>query len=192
MSIEALPNDLRQAVATITVNEQTAETVMAGLSPSQLNWQPKGGKAWSILQCLEHLNKSHNAYLKSMLPVLRAADPAKIPRRGDYVPGFYAGVFLSMLAPPVKVKVPAPSQIIPSSNLDSDKVLAAWLQTHKEIRQFATEAASVDLASLSMQNPFVKVLNVSLATALQILVTHEHRHLWQAGQVRRALEAAGA
>ena len=92
----------------------------------------------------------------------------------------------------MKVKVPAPSQIIPSSNLDSDKVLAAWLQTHKEIRQFATEAASVDLASLSMQNPFVKVLNVSLATALQILVTHEHRHLWQAGQVRRALEAAGA
>ena len=79
MSIETLPSDLREAVATITVHEQTAETVMAGLSPSQLNWQPRGGKAWSILQCLEHLNKAHNAYLKSMLPVLRAADPAKIP-----------------------------------------------------------------------------------------------------------------
>lgn len=192
MSIEALPNDLRQAVAMITANEYTVATVMAGLSPSQLNWQPRGGKAWSILQCLEHLNKSHSAYLKSMLPILRAADPAKIPRRGDYVPGFYAGVFLSMLAPPVKLKVPAPSQILPTSNLDPDKVLADWLQTHKEIRQFAAQAAPVDLASLSMQNPFVKVLNVSLATALQIMVTHERRHLWQAGQVRRALDAAGA
>lgn len=191
MSIEALPHDLQQVITALAANEENAQKVMAGLSPAQLNWQPRGGKSWSILQCLEHLSLGHAKYLDGMWPILRTADPKKFPRRGDFSPGIFGRMFLAILEPPPRFKAPAPAPIQPASSGKPVEVLAAWLGSHASIREFARAAAPYNLADLTMRNPFVPLVSVSLGTALQILVTHDRRHVWQAAEVRKALDAAG-
>src|SRR5215467_11690242 len=48
--------------------DRRAESVAAGLSPFQLNWQPRPG-AWSVAQCLKHLHAGNEI----MVPQLSAA-----------------------------------------------------------------------------------------------------------------------
>jgi hypothetical protein len=39
-------------------------------------------------------------------------------------------------------------------------------------------------------NPFIRGIRFSLATGLHVIAAHEHRHLWQAWNVRNALHAS--
>jgi hypothetical protein len=190
MPIETLPTDLQQTIAAITRNEGKVDQTVKGLSAEQLNWQPNDGKGWSILQCLDHLTLSNQKYLGAMWPALRSADPRRSPRKEPYTPGLIARLFVWSLEPPVKFKAPAPNALAPKSSGDPGEVLAAWEKTHEDIRAFVNEAAGFDLNLLTMRNPLVNQLTLSLGTALAVIPAHERRHIWQAGKVRASLDAA--
>ena len=54
------------------IHAKTSE-VCAGLDASQLNWQPDGGRRWSIAQCLDHLAKTTLLYGRRIEEAIDAA-----------------------------------------------------------------------------------------------------------------------
>ena len=54
------------------------------------------------------------------------------------------------------------------------------------VRRLIADAADVDINRATFPNPFLKIIRMRVATALQILAAHDRRHLWQAEQVRMA------
>jgi hypothetical protein len=103
---ENLSPELRWMIADLAVNEEEARKLMAGLDQRQFNWQPREGKGWSILQCVEHLTVANELYRRAMVPVVErrdagaagavegsgsAGDPACIERGSREGPGGLAG-----------------------------------------------------------------------------------------------------
>jgi len=54
MAAPGLPEWSSRLISELDAADQRAEGVARGLSPTQLNWQPRQD-AWSVGQCLEHL-----------------------------------------------------------------------------------------------------------------------------------------
>ena len=61
-----LPADLHAIVQSLDRIDAAVTTLTAGLDDTQFNWQPHGGRAWSIGQCLDHLRVSSAVYLPPM------------------------------------------------------------------------------------------------------------------------------
>jgi hypothetical protein len=57
-----------------------------------------------------------------------------------------------------------------------------------DVRTFLTRYADIDLAGVRFVNPFIRGIRFSLATGLHVIAAHDRRHLWQAWNVRRALD----
>ncbi|HXJ41780.1 MAG TPA: DinB family protein [Bryobacteraceae bacterium] len=188
---ETLPADIQKLITELNQNDAGAKQVMLGLTSEQLNWQPHNGKAWSILQCFDHLILANKGYLDSMWPLVRGTNAAKTPRKGPIKPGLFAKWFLGTVEPPAKLKTPTVDTLVPPSRGDRDQVLAAYVKTNDDLRALLQAGAGIDLNALTMTNPFIKQLNVNVGTAILLIAAHERRHTWQAGEVRKVVEASG-
>ena len=148
------------------------------------NWQPSGGTAWSIAQCLDHLAQANTVYTAALRSAVQGVDPKNVPRRGPIQPGWLARYFIRSLEPPPRLKLRAPAKIIPASHRSGEEALNAFIRSHDQIRSFADESTEVDLNRIRFKNPFVKLLRFTTGAGLMIMAAHDRRHLWQAKQVQ--------
>src|SRR5437879_283187 len=103
-SVSALPADLEDVVRNLGRTEQAAWRVTLDLSEEQLNWRPNGGRAWSIVQCLDHLAKTNTAYTAALREAVRKLSAEAAPRRSAIRPGWLGRAFIRSLEPPVRRK----------------------------------------------------------------------------------------
>jgi hypothetical protein len=76
-------------------------------------------------------------------------------------------------------------------SVDPANVRAALLKTHSGMRALIREASGLDLNRIVFPNPFFRPMPLRVGTALLIVPAHERRHIWQANNVRKALESHG-
>jgi hypothetical protein len=179
-------DDLTRILANFHANEAALEQLVQGLSEDQLNWQATKGASWSILQCVSHLALSNESYTGGIRSVLSPGSPR---RKGPVRPSAPGAFFIRKLEPPASKRVKAPNKIVPQPVLAKDGVLDAFARTHDQIRKVVDEGAELDLNGLKFRNPLLPVLRVRVGTGLLIMAAHERRHLWQAQQVRKAVQA---
>ena len=160
----------------------TLSRLLAGITPTQLNWQPDGGKQWSIGQCLDHLTKAADIYSKPIAGAI-GAEPAPAPRVAR--PNLLGRAFLWFIEPPVRFKTPAPGTSHPASTFDPITVRAEFERTLAVLQTLAMRAVNVDSGRAKFANPFAKGRRVfNVATGIMVLLAHARRHLLQADQVR--------
>jgi hypothetical protein len=181
--------DLAHLLSELKSNASETHALTASMTHDQLNWQQYPGKSWSILQCLQHVEISHSAYLKAMEPALLAGRAAGYQRKGPLKTTPAGAYFLKQLAPPVAVKIPAPGILLPGVDLSREEVLDNLGEAHRRIENIIHDFAELDLNRIRFRNPFLPVMRVRAGTGLKILCAHEQRHLWQAENVRAALRA---
>jgi hypothetical protein len=172
--------------------QQDAEAVVSGLSEERGRWHPEAS-SWSISECLDHLAITNRVYLEAMRPVALRARTEGRKRGGPAVPGVMGRFFVKKLEPPVKpsFRGRAPRNIQPRSELSLTEALESFLISQNEVRAFLRENEGLDLARVSVRNPFLPLIRFSLATGLHAIPAHERRHLWQAWLVRRSAEGTG-
>jgi hypothetical protein len=179
-----LPADLQEILADIQASDRAADTLVAGLSDDQLHWQPDGGKAWSIAQCLEHLATMNVVYGNAVRSGLELARTKGWARRSAARPGFFGAMFARSMEPPVRRRLRAPRQTTPSSGLPRQEVLRRYHDAHASIFDIIRDAASFDVNRATFRNPFISLVRVKVSTGLRVIAAHDRRHLWQAEQVR--------
>jgi hypothetical protein len=178
-----LHDDLVRLLAEVDAVEADARMLVNGLTFEQANWQPNGGRAWSVVQCLDHLAKINKLYVEHFLPIVeRAAQENTGPFRG-LNPSWFGRMFVKSLEPPPRQKTKAPSTVQPASSVDPAEALEKYLRSHDAYRDLVTLAGQVNVDSLVASNPFYSAVRVRLATALMVPPAHDRRHLWQARQV---------
>ena len=150
-----------------------------GMDDAAFNWRPEPG-VWSVAQCVEHLNVSAVAFFGVIDHGLQT-DPAG---QGPFRYGWLERWFLRSMEPPVKTKVRARKKFLPPADAARDATLAAFLVYQDEIEERIRRADGLDLARIKVASPVVGFIRYSLGIALQVMVAHERRHLWQAEQVR--------
>src|SRR5688572_17964144 len=120
---------------------ETLNRLMAAVSANQLNWQPEGGRRWSIGQCLDHLTKTADLYSAPIADAIAAAPPAGAKAARPNLPG---RAFIWFIEPPVRVKTAAPRTSHPASLFELAGVRSEFERTLAELQTLALRAVKVD------------------------------------------------
>lgn len=165
----------------LTANDQTVQSMAAGLTVKQLNWQPAPG-SWSVGQCLEHLCITNEAYL---VPISAALEEQPDSPVEQITPGWFGAWFLRNFVEPSPTgkRVPAPSKIRPAAQVDLS-VIDRFLSDNKSCRELILHARTKNVNHIRFWNPLVPGIRFTVGTGLEIIVSHECRHLLQAERVR--------
>jgi DinB superfamily len=165
----------------LTANDQTATSLTSGLTEQQLNWQTAPG-FWSIGQCLEHLCVTNEAYLPRLSDAIADQPDAPVEQ---ITPGWLSRWFLRTFVEPSpnSRRIPAPAKIRPASHVDR-AVLERFLTDNRSCREFILRARGKNINQIRFRNPLIRGLRFTIGTGLEIVVSHERRHLLQAERVR--------
>ena len=188
-----LSTDVRDLLDQLDAAERDALAVVDGLSEQLGTMRPQPA-AWSVAECIDHLATANRVYVSAMEEPARRAREDGSARRGPIRPGLIGGIFVYTLEPPPKwwARMPAPKKIRPAPSPPLALSFDAFLRSQDDVREFLRENANIDLSGVRFPNPFIRGIRFSLATGLNVITSHERRHLAQAWRVRRAVEKSGA
>ncbi len=170
-------------------SEQAALRLLEGVSEIQGNWQPQGGRGWSIWQCLEHLSLTNRVYAKALAEGLtNAGTSQRIATGGEIKPGLLGRWFVSKVEPPVGIGVKTKPKATPVEKGDLGQALGRFAESHEGLREIVELWDRVDLNRVRYPNPFIPLVRFTVGTGLLIANAHDRRHLWQAHRVKEAAE----
>ena len=171
-------------ISDLDAADQRAKELVKGLSPLQLNWRPSP-EAWSVGQCLEHLCAASEVYLPAISASLAASPLLAVQ---EITPGWFGGWFIRNYIEPSSgsKRARAPKKIAPRTQVDPS-ILDRFLASNEAARELVRRASHYDVNRVRFKNPFIPVLRFTVGTGLEIVSSHQRRHLLQAERVKEAL-----
>lgn len=159
-----------------------ADALIAPLSEAQFHWRSQA-EAWSVSQCLEHLNTTARLYLPRLDDGI-----ADAIRRGMYGDGPFSynviGRFLTaIMEPPARLRLKAPQMFHPAPARPRREVIAAFRAYQVQYIDRLRQANGLDLSRAKVSSPAAKWLRFSLGSGFALMAAHERRHLLQARRV---------
>lgn len=168
------------------LNNQTDEAgvLVRGLDTTMLNWQPRGGKSWSIGQCLDHLVRTNSIVLTAMRAAVESnRDQIEARSAPIQAAGWFSRWFIRFIGPESGSKVPAPSRVVPASQVSSE-VLRQFELVQDEVAAFVAEFKDAALGAIRYKNPLAPI-PWTVDSGLLIFLAHNHRHLKQADRIKK-------
>jgi DinB superfamily len=183
-TVQVQPHWPKRLITDLSNSEQSFTALALGLSEPQLNWQPDAS-SWSIGQILDHLRITNESYLPPISTALSNAPHSPVD---EIHPGLLAAFFLRKFVEPSADTraVPAPGKIKPHSHVGTE-VLALFLSVNESTRHLIIRARDANVNRLRFWNPLVPGIRFTVGTGLQIIASHERRHLLQAERVKNSL-----
>lgn len=158
------------------------QAISKDLNDQQLNWKPDP-KRWSIGQTFDHMLIAANPYLPEIKLALATAQRAPADPEVEHS---WFGKFVIRAAGP-KGNAPVPKSMVPGSGVYRHEIVDRWLARHQEIIDLARHARGIDLVTVSIRNPVVKMFKLNLADVFEILAAHAERHVGQIEALHRSL-----
>ena len=159
------------------------QALTIGLDEAALNWQPAGGRQWSIAQCLHHLALTTEFYSQALDVAIDAAPQVTLdaPAR----PNLLGRVLIWAIEPPVRIGVSARAELMPPSRHVPDVLLRQYDASLDRLAALVERTLRIDAGRTRYANPLaggVKSFNV--VTGVMVMLAHNRRHLVQAERVR--------
>ena len=183
MSLPAEPQALIDELTRLS--ERFAELVLP-LSSAQFHWQPDPGRAWSVGQCVDHLQRTNRLYTAALSVAAEKGRAAGRSGHGTLRPNLLGRWFLGMVEPPARFKVPVPVRaLVPHGEGSPGTTWSDFLASQDAVGQLLRESCDLDLEAIRFRNPVARDLQLfNLATGFLLIAAHERRHLAQARRVR--------
>lgn len=183
----SLPGDLDRLQRELDAVERDADAIVAPLSDEQFNWAPRPG-AWSIGQCVAHLNAINWKYMRCIEGAVEEARRAGHHRAGPIASTWMGRRFIASMEPPPRMRMKSPGTARPPvDHRHKAEVWPEFVRFHAHVRAAIVGMADVDLNRATFGNPFLKgLVRIRVGTALRVIAAHERRHVWQARRVREA------
>jgi len=165
----------------------SAETdaLAAPLTDEQFAWRP-APDAWSVGECLDHLNATARMYLPVMDEGIADAIRHGLYGAGPYTYNWIGRLSVYVVAPPVRLRVKAPPPFVPTPGRLRPDVLAGFRAYQVQYVDRLRQANGLDLARARVWSPVVRWLRIPLGSSFALMIAHERRHLAQA---RRLIES---
>jgi uncharacterized damage-inducible protein DinB len=165
----------------------TSHTEFAALDPVLLNQRP-APSSWSILECLEHLNRYSRYYNAALNKALTSARNAADPQ--DEVAYSWLGrKSVEMMRPANAKKSSTLKHMNPLGSRLGPEVLTEFDQHQARLLELLAAAQNADLNRKAVPVEFFRLLKLRLGEALEFVVVHQQRHVQQAQRVRAGLRA---
>lgn len=153
------------------------------LPESDLNWK-EHPKKWSILECLEHLNRYADYYHAEFKRALTRATTTSDNINREARSTWMGKKFIAMMHPDNTAKQKTFARMNPIESSLTREVIFRFLKNQRELLKILTDASKVDLNRSSIRVEFLKILKMNLGDGLQFVVVHMQRHIRQANAVK--------
>lgn len=167
---------LLQELLAIAKQDHQSVTGLQSLTNEQLNRKPTPS-AWSILECLEHLNLYATFYLPEIEKAVRKAHPSKL----IFKSGFFGNMLVNMVKPVEKSKkmktfraMDPLGKVLPRETLDT------FINNHAQLINLLANAIDPNLNKKLVAVTFTRIIKLKTGDALRFMVYHHQRHVQQA------------
>ncbi|GAA4379180.1 DinB family protein [Hymenobacter koreensis] len=175
MKTNALLQNLQAAVRRL---QTVVETELKPLSSEVLNAKARP-ESWSVLECLEHLNRYSRYYNPAFAQALQ---PARQPvsEAAEVRYSWLGRKSLDIVRPGNGKASKTVKHMNPAGSRLSRGVLDEFLQHQQELLTLLANAQAADLNQKAVPVEFFKLLKLRTGEALEFVVLHEERHMQQA------------
>ncbi len=166
-----------------------AQELVSGLTPQQLTTRPDPSQ-WSIAECLSHLNLTAAVVQPKVAAAIEQGRKNNVKGTGPYAPGPMGRLLIWIAEPPPKFRIRAPKEIAPQvTHGDSSQVVADFNKVQDEWARLIRECDGLNQKKLKIASPFRGLPRLRLAAPIPWMMAHQRRHLLQAENVKRHIEA---
>jgi len=173
--------------------EQLADEAAALVSPlsdAQFAWH-SSPTAWSIAQCIDHLNVTARLYLPMLDEGIANAIRQGLYGEGPFTYWWLARMFVRMLEPPPRLRMKTPAAFQPPPARTRHEIMAAFRAYQVQYVDRLRQANGLDLSRARVRSAVASWLYMPLGTGFAVTTAHERRHLWQARKVMETPEFPG-
>ncbi len=181
-----LSTELENYRAEFEAIKMDARGLVENLSDKDFNWRPAPG-AWSIAECLAHLNVTGQFYLPRIDRRIREAREARTLGKGPFRYGPLHRMFVRGAGPQAKLKFKAPKIFTPMPEHLLLVVVPAFMNLQDQFIERLYGVEGLHLRRVKIASPVSRFLRISLGQVFPFVAAHERRHLWQAHRVKEGL-----
>ncbi len=156
---------------------------LGNLDRTRFNWQPSPN-AWSVGQCIEHLNITIERYLPVLRSAVQSARAQGLTAQGPFAIGWIERLFIRSMEPPPGWRFKTPKPFVAGVDLDPVATVARARQLRVEFGECIRSADGLNQPRIKVRSQFAPV-SWTLNGTFALLLAHERRHLWQAREVRK-------
>ncbi|WP_347157447.1 DinB family protein [Pontibacter chitinilyticus] len=182
-------NTLAQLSQTTNSLYQTVATELAPLDLSSLNFKPSPD-SWSILECLEHLNRYSRYYNPTLATAISRNTNGQVAASISY--SWLGKKSLDMVRPQNMKKHKTVKHMNPNNSALTRATLEEFLQHQTELLHLLEEAKAANLHKKAVPVEFFKLLKMRIGETLEFVVLHQERHVQQALRVKQQLAKQAA
>jgi len=144
--------------------------------------QPADNGGWCIAECLEHLNTYAEFYLPRINAALQKAPVC--PPDQEFTFSFLGKYFIQSMDPDQsRKKYKAMKRHRPVHISNAHSVVSRFIQYLEDMLQLVRKARSKNWMKTSVATSISPWIKITTGDALQFVLTHNRRHLVQAGQI---------
>jgi DinB family protein len=167
---------------------QDVPGLVANVSEEQFAWSPDP-KRWSMAQCFDHLNAAARAFVPAIDAGIEDGRARGLTGSGPFGYSLFERLFLRLTEPPPGLRFPAPRVFLPAPGKPMTVILSEFMDWQNRLDERLRQADGLDLRRARSRSPAFPLFAWSLGALFAITLSHERRHLWQARQMRAALDA---
>ena len=172
-------DDLRHQFEQISAD---ADALVLTLRDDQFTWRP-APDAWSIGECLDHLNAAARAYLPRLDDGIEDALRRRTRADGPFKLSWAGRLLLRSSEPTSRVRFKSPKVFQPTPDGSRHEVVTSLRAYQLEYIKRLRRANGLDLSRVRVVSPVSKWLRFSLGTLFAVIAAHERRHLSQARRI---------
>lgn len=179
--MEFLVQDLLKELIEITLSNISAAQHFKTKSDKDLNMH-RSDQSWSILECLEHLNRYGTFYIPEIRNRMRSKthiQPQKIFRSGVMGNYFANSMQLKNGSPKMKTF----KSMNPIHSALSRNVLDLFIKQQTEMLELLEDARNCNLSRIKTAISISKLIRIKLGDTFRFVVYHNQRHIVQAQNV---------
>ncbi|NOQ71301.1 MAG: DinB family protein [Crocinitomix sp.] len=163
--------------------ERTIANVMAAEElknlPIEILNQKSSSESWSALECIEHLNRYGDFYLKEIKKQFLTA--AQVPATTEFKSGLIGNYFAKSLQAKEKLnKMKTVKNMNPNGSDLTIGVIDTFIAQQKEMLEILDRSLTISLKKNKTSISISSVLKLRLGDTLRIVIYHNQRHLAQA------------
>ena len=175
-------NTLIEELLNLTEQAAQAAKKFKGLPEAELNFRTEPQR-WSILECIEHLNRYGEFYLPAIeRSMLTHSAPHAVPvYKSGLLGNYFANLMKVKDGKISKMKTPADKN--PLGSRLSVTTIDRFLKQQEMLKSLLNQARTSDLTGTKVPISLTKLVKLRLGDTLRFFVYHIERHILQAEKV---------
>lgn len=172
-------NTLIDELLALTESSTAAARRFKTLSEEQLNFK-ETPERWSILECLEHLNRYGEFYLPAIENALRSdkGHHGKPVYKSGSIGNWFANLMKVKNGRIVKMKTPSDKN--PSGSNLTSATIDRFLEQQEILTRLLNQARNANLTKTKVPISLAKFIKLRLGDTFRFFINHIERHIIQA------------